>query len=91
MPQVLNYYKVNRPYPPNVVYVGRPSEFGNPFPIVNGIVSRDMAIDSFEKWIATQPELIAKVKRELKGKDLVCFCAPKRCHADVLLKIANED
>jgi hypothetical protein len=31
----------------------------------------------------------ADIKRELKGKDLICFCAPKPCHADVLLEIAN--
>lgn len=29
--------------------------------------------------------------RELKGKDLVCWCAPLACHADVLLKIANDE
>lgn len=29
---------------------------------------------------------------ELKGKNLACFCAlDKPCHADVLLKIANEE
>jgi hypothetical protein len=28
-------------------------------------------------------------KRELSGKDLVCFCAPKGCHGDVLLEVAN--
>lgn len=28
---------------------------------------------------------------ELKGKDLVCWCAPKPCHADVLLELANAD
>ncbi|GAG87489.1 unnamed protein product, partial [marine sediment metagenome] len=26
---------------------------------------------------------------ELKGKDLVCWCAPLPCHADVLLELAN--
>ena len=25
----------------------------------------------------------------LRGKHLVCFCAPKPCHADLLLKRAN--
>ena len=29
--------------------------------------------------------------KALRGKDLVCWCAPQRCHADVLLKYANED
>lgn len=28
-------------------------------------------------------------KRELRGKDLACWCAPQACHADVLLEIAN--
>jgi hypothetical protein len=30
-------------------------------------------------------------KRELKGKDLVCYCAPLACHGDVLSRIANEE
>lgn len=29
------------------------------------------------------------IKKELKGKDLVCWCAPLPCHADVLLELAN--
>ena len=29
---------------------------------------------------------------ELRGKDLVCWCAlNKKCHADVLLKLANDE
>jgi hypothetical protein len=27
---------------------------------------------------------------ELRGLDLVCWCAPKACHGDVLLKLAND-
>lgn len=31
------------------------------------------------------------IKRELRGKDLACWCAPDQaCHADVLLEIANR-
>jgi hypothetical protein len=26
---------------------------------------------------------------ELRGKDLVCWCAPDLCHGDVLLRLAN--
>jgi hypothetical protein len=25
----------------------------------------------------------------LRGKDLACWCAPKRCHAEVLRELAN--
>jgi hypothetical protein len=31
------------------------------------------------------------VRRELKGRDLACWCKPDEpCHADVLLEIANR-
>lgn len=39
----------------------------------------------------THPELVELAKKELKGKDLVCWCAPKLCHGDVLLEIANVE
>ena len=28
---------------------------------------------------------------ELKGKDLVCWCAPAPCHADILVELANPE
>jgi hypothetical protein len=27
---------------------------------------------------------------ELRGKNLVCWCAPERCHAEVLIELANR-
>jgi hypothetical protein len=35
-----------------------------------------------------QPDLLDSIG-ELTGKHLVCFCAPKACHGDVLLVLAN--
>jgi hypothetical protein len=79
----------DRNIPKDAIYVGRPSPFGNPFKIfLDG--GRDAVIELYEKWVNERPDLLEKIKKELKGKDLVCWCAPKRCHADVLLKIANE-
>lgn len=37
----------------------------------------------------TQPKLLNSL-HELKGKTLACFCAPKACHGDVLLELANK-
>jgi hypothetical protein len=37
-----------------------------------------------------QPALLQAL-HELKGKDLICWCAPERCHADVLLELAARD
>ena len=34
---------------------------------------------------------VADVRRELRGRDLACYCALNEpCHADVLLEIAND-
>ena len=88
---VLNFYKLGKVVPPGAVYIGRGrgGVWGNPFAIgEHG--SRDEVIAKYREWIVTQPELVARAKLELKGKDLVCFCAPQPCHGDVLHEIANE-
>lgn len=97
MPKVYNKY--HRDSPANAVYVGRPSKWGNPHTIghcklCNDFHVRGAAVIAYLQDI--QGDYIAGVtqadiKKELKGKDLICFCAPKPCHADVLLEIANED
>jgi hypothetical protein len=34
---------------------------------------------------------VADVKRELRGRDLACYCPlDEPCHADVLLAVAND-
>lgn len=88
MPRI---YNKRRQYPTdNIVYVGRPSVWGNPFKIgTDG--SRDEVIAKFEAAARADPYMLLKIKTELRGKDLLCWCAPLACHADVLLKIANED
>ena len=81
------------------VYIGRGSEWGNPFthlPLEQTtakyqVDSREEAISQYEKWLLAQPELVAKAKRELKSKVLACFCFPLPCHGDILARIANEE
>ena len=76
--------------PRDAVYVGRPTKFGNPFEIGRD-GTRDDVCDKYEQYILARPELQAAAQRELAGKDLVCWCAPLRCHADTLMRIANGD
>lgn len=77
------------------VYIGRPSKWGNPFSHTGGkfgpanVGDRDEAVDAYEAWILTQPELLKSLP-ELKGKTLGCWCAPKRCHGDVLARLADS-
>lgn len=77
--------------PPDVVYIGRGhyTNWGNPF-VIGKDGSREEVIQKFEDWLLSQPEKVLKAKTELKGKDLVCFCAPLACHGDVYLRIVNE-
>lgn len=71
-------------------YIGRPSKFGNPF-VIGRDGSRADVITKFEQYIRARPALMEAAKHELKGKDLVCWCAPLACHGDVLSRIANEE
>lgn len=53
----------------------------------------ERAVARFERWIQEpqQAELLARAKRELRGKDLWCWCKPDApCHADVLLGLVNS-
>ena len=71
------------------VYIGRPSKFGNRF-VIGQHGSRADVIAKYEAWLMSQPALVEAAKRELRGKNLVCWCAPLACHGDVLLRIANS-
>jgi hypothetical protein len=74
--------------PASAVYVGRPTKWGNPFAI--GVVSRAEVVQKYEQHLMSNPELVEDARSELKGKDLVCWCAPQACHADVLMRVANS-
>ncbi len=87
MPKVHNKYHDTAPV--DAVYIGRGSKWGNPYKIgPDG--DRDEVINKFIQYLKKRPTLVKEAHRELKGKDLVCFCAPKACHGDILLKIVND-
>jgi hypothetical protein len=81
-------FVVNVKYNGCDVYVGRGSDWGNPFSA--SIHGRDNAIALYKEWLWERPELQERAKTELKGKVLGCHCAPKACHADVLAELAND-
>lgn len=87
MPRVLNQHKDF--IPEDAIYIGRPSKWGNPFYIGEDGRSREDCIQEFRQHLNRHPELIRAARKELRGKDLVCFCAPLPCHGDILLKVAN--
>ena len=70
--------------PPDAVYVGRGSPWGNPFRVGKD-GSRADVIERFAREVLPTLDLAP-----LRGKHLVCFCAPLPCHADILLTAANQ-
>jgi len=87
MPKVYN--KRQSGVPASAVYVGRPSVFGNPF-VIGRDGTREDVIAQYEAWLLGQPRLM-RLLPALKGRDLVCWCAPEACHADVLIHHANKE
>ena len=86
MPKVLNkrYHGV----PEGAVFIGRPSKWGNMYRIgVDG--TREEVIEKHKEYVDSIPGLKEIIRKELAGKNLVCFCAPQACHGDYLLEVAN--
>lgn len=71
------------------VYIGRGSKWGNPF-CIGKDGNRKEVIDKYRKWLPAQSNLM-KSLHELEGKILACWCAPKKCHGDILASIANNE
>ena len=97
MPKVLN--KRTDKIPPDAVYVGRPTTWGNPMtvrevrslnPGLTEFEANQIAVNWYRQYIKLRPDLIEAARRELRDKDLVCWCAPLPCHADILLELANQ-
>lgn len=106
--------------PPNTVYVGRPSKWGNPFKVGQFMYYMDvchfMLLSDVKKYFTVGKNIVSAVAKkkltredcinlfntyayrinseklsELKGKNLACWCKEgDLCHADILLKLANE-
>jgi len=80
--------------PPNAVYVGRPTKWGNPYKIGCEAGGAREAVENFRAWVNACNHRsmidIERIRTELQGKDLACWCPIYQpCHADVLLEIAN--
>lgn len=79
------------------ILVDRTTRWGNPFTHIKDrktraeyvVDSRVEAIRRYEEWIKTQPELLRDLS-SLRDKVLGCWCAPQPCHAEVLVRLANE-
>jgi len=73
--------------PPDSVYVGRPSKWGNPYRVGTCFIpDAQAALDAF---VANLP--MSLDVSELRGKTLVCWCkVGTPCHGDTLLRLAAD-
>src|ERR1700756_2143821 len=79
--------------PANALYVGRPTKWGNPYKVGPDHHTANEAVSLYRRdlvagWLRVT---IDDVRRELQGRDLVCWCKlDGPCHADVLMEIAHN-
>ena len=97
MPRVFNIRTDD--IPPDAVYVGRSSVWGNDMTIkeLKAMFPEDSKEELYRKAVEWFMEYaVEKLKLDpnwldpLRDKDLVCWCVPLPCHAEVLLELANK-
>lgn len=76
------------------VYIGRGSEWGNPFRIgAQPEWDRETVIAMYRTHImdrlVSEPDLLARFET-LRGKVLGCYCRPLACHGDVLVSLLED-
>lgn len=86
-----------------IVCVSRPSKWGNPFSTELGTAPasqkaklRANSVAKFRRALFSRDAALGfdldDVRRELRGKNLACWCPlDEPCHADVLLEVANSN
>jgi len=82
-------------------YVGRGSPLGNPFKLKYDCgIERERVIEQYREWLYNKiqkgdPIIIDELERLLKiakkgDLDLLCFCVPKQCHAEVIKEVLES-
>ena len=69
--------------------IDRASKWGNPFRIGRD-GSRDEVVRKYALWITQgEGQRLLPHLGKLRGKRLGCWCAPQRCHGEVLVWLMN--
>lgn len=88
---------VNRRDEREDVYIGRGSPLGNPFTSMQGgaskaeffVATRAEAVASYRVWLwneIKEGRITPEYLRSLDGKKLGCYCYPKACHGDIIVR-----
>ncbi len=84
--------------------VHRSTSLGNPFKMVGSSQEeRDRVCDAYEQWLPAKllengaelaqfNELVKLAQNpECKTLELICHCAPKRCHGDTIKRLLEQE
>ena len=74
---------------PTMPSVGGEYPFGNPFKMTKED-EREAVVRKYAVWVCSHPKMVERIRKELKGKVLACWCAPKMCHCNIIAQIANQ-
>jgi len=92
--EVRIYNKSNKltPIPVGAIYVGRPSTWGNPYkPKNKSDGERRRVIEAYRYYALSKLKDNPDWLRPLLGRHLVCWCAPKPCHCDVIFELLYKE
>lgn len=65
------------------------SKWANPYRMGPDLPTPKHVLDKYEAYVRSKPELMNALP-ELGGKRIGCWCKPKPCHGDVLVKLYKE-
>lgn len=93
MPVVINRHhyqndRPQRPFPVPWLYIGRGTPLGNPFTVAK---HGQAAIGLYRRWLWEKiqdedPEVLRELDRITEQTSLVCSCAPRPCHGDIIVR-----
>ena len=90
------YNKYHGDVPDGAINIMRPGPWGNPHPIspfycykCGAMHDRDGAIEAYEAGLTEADK--QRIREAFKDVDgVVCCCAPRLCHGDVIVRIASS-
>lgn len=73
---------------PYTEYIGRPSRFGNPYSLEE--YGREEAVAKYEDYARKNSKLLEWIRLLPEDAVLGCWCFPRLCHGDVIMKLWKE-
>lgn len=95
--KVLNFKNSNLEDLKKGVYIGRynsyygfkDSKYRNIY-VIGKDGNGEEVVEKYDKYIRSKYS-IEEIKRDLKGKNLICWCFPNYCHGNILKEICENE